>query len=165
MIVSGHLLAGSRVDLVHSGVAVAVREGMPRPDVSTEEALKKTILAARSIGYSTGPSGIAMLNLFERWGILETIRDRLIQAASGTPVGELMARGELEIGFQQLSELLPIGGIAILGPLPAEIRIVTTFSGALCSKTRQPDAARALLAFLCSPEAAEAKRRQEMEPA
>jgi len=165
LIASGHLQAGSRVDLVRSGVAVAVREGRPLPDISTEEALKKTILSAKSIGYSTGPSGVAMVKLFERWGILEAIGDRLVQATSGTPVGSLIARGELEIGFQQLSELLPIGGISILGPLPEAIRIVTTFSGALGSKAGQTEAARAFLAFLASQEAAEAKRRQGMDPA
>ncbi|HUX40782.1 MAG TPA: substrate-binding domain-containing protein [Rectinemataceae bacterium] len=165
LLATGQLQAGSKVDLAQSEVAVAVREGMPRPDISTEEAFKKTILAAKSIGYSTGPSGIAIIKLFERWGILETIGDRLVQATSGTPVGSLIARGDLEIGFQQLGELLPIGGITVLGTLPKALRIVTTFSGALGSKAGQTEAARAFLAFLASQEAAEAKRCQGMDPA
>ena len=165
LIATGQLQAGTKVDLASSGVAVAEPKGAPSPDISTEDALKRTVLAAKSIGYSTGPSGDAMLKLFEEWGILETIKDRLVRPASGLPVGSLLARGELEIGFQQLSELLPVEGVTILGPLPAEIQVVTTFSGALCSKAVQPGKARAFLAFLASSEAAGAKRRQGMDPA
>ncbi|MEY5099982.1 MAG: hypothetical protein RJA36_2701 [Pseudomonadota bacterium] len=161
----GHVVAGSRVDLVHSGVAVAVRAGAPAPDISSEAALKAAVLAARTLGYSTGPSGVALARLFERWGIAEQIRDRIVTAPPGVPVGALVASGEVELGFQQLSELMHLGGIALLGPLPPEIQIVTTFSVGLASASTQPAAVRALFAFLASPATAEAKRRNGMEPA
>ena len=165
LIASGHAREGSRVDLVKSGVAAAVRAGRPRPDIASEEGLKQALLAARSIGYSTGPSGLALLRLFERWGMAERLKDRIIQSAPGIPVGTLVASGEVELGFQQLSELLPLEGITILGPMPASAEIITIFSGALPSACRQPEAARAFLDYLASPEAAVAKRRQGMEPA
>ena len=161
----GHVLAGSRVDLVDSGVAIAVQAGAPQPDVSSEQALKRAVLAAATVGYSTGPSGVALLQLFERWGIASELRGRLVQAPPGVPVGSLVARGEVALGFQQLSELVHLQGIAILGPMPAAVQIKTIFSGAVCAASRQPEAVRALLAFMASPEAEAAKRRNGMEPA
>ena len=162
---SGHVVPASQVDLVHSGVAVAVRAGGPVPDISTEDAVRRAVLAARSLSYSTGPSGVALAQLFERWGIAQEIAPRIVQAPPGVPVGTLVARGEVELGFQQLSELLHVSGITLVGPLPPAIQITTTFSGAIAANARQPDAARALLAFMASPEAADAKRRQGMDPA
>lgn len=161
----GKTVAGSSVALVHSGVSVAVRSGAALPDISTEAALKAAVLAARTLGYSTGPSGTHLLKTFERWGILETIRPRIVQATPGVPVARLVAQGEVELGFQQLSELLNVPGISIAGPLPPGVQIMTTFSAALATTCTQPDEARALLAFMASPAAAEAKRRQGMEPA
>ncbi len=165
LIASGHLLAGSRVDLVRSGVAVAVRDGAPKPDISTEDALREAVRAARSISYSTGPSGVALAGLFERWGIADEIKNRIVTPPPGIPVGSLVARGEVELGFQQLSELMHLEGITVLGPLPAAIQIITTFSAGVCSGTRHADAVRAMLAFMNTPQAAEAKRRQGMDPA
>lgn len=165
LIASGHVLAGSRVDLVRSGVAVAVRAGAPRPDIATEDALREAVRAARSISYSTGPSGVALAGLFERWGIAEEIKNRIVTAPPGVPVGSLVARGEVELGFQQLSELMPLEGISVLGPLPPAIQIITTFSAGICSGTRHAEAVRAMLAFMNTPQAAEAKRRQGMDPA
>ena len=162
---SGHVVPASQVDLVHSGVAVAVRAGAPVPDISSEDAVRRAVLAARSLSYSTGPSGVALAKLFERWGIAQEIAPRIVQAPPGVPVGTLVARGEVELGFQQLSELLHVSGITLVGPLPPAIQITTTFSGAIAANARQPDAARALLAFMASPEAADAKRRQGMDPA
>lgn len=165
LIASGHALAGSKVDLVRSGVAVAVREGSARPDISTVEALGETLLAAPSISYSTGPSGLALARLFEDLGLAQALESRIVQPSPGTPVGSLVARGEVALGFQQLSELMHLEGITVLGGLPEAVQIITTFSGALCAATTQGEAGRAFLAFLASPEAAEAKARQGMEPA
>lgn len=161
---SGHVVAGSVADLVQSGVAIAVRAGAPRPDTGSEAALRATVLAARSIGYSTGPSGTALLQLFERWGLGERLRDRLRQAPAGVPVGSMVAQGEVELGFQQLSELMHLKGIEVLGGMPAGCEIDTTFSAGLCSASAQAEAARALIAFLRSPDTADAKRRHGMAP-
>ena len=160
LIAAGRVLAGSKVDLARSGVAVAVRAGASKPDISTEAAVR----AARSIGYSTGPSGVALAKLFERWGIADEIQSRMVQAPPGVPVGTLLARGEVELGFQQLSELMPLEGITVLGPLPPAIQTITTFSAGLCSGTQQADAVRAMLDYMNTPEAADAKRRQGLDP-
>jgi len=165
LIASGHLRPGSRVDLVRSGVAVAVREGAALPDLGSEDAVRTAVLAARSISYSTGPSGVALAKLFERWGITGQIQGRIVQAPPGVPVASLVARGEVELGFQQLSELLGVAGITVAGPLPPAIQILTTFSAGTPVQTAHVDTVRALLAHMTSPEAAEAKRRQGMEPA
>ena len=162
---AGHVLAGSRVDIVHSGVAIAVRAGSPWPDIGSEEALKQAVLAAPSIGYSTGPSGVQLVQLFERWGIAAQVQDRLVQATPGVPVGGMVADGRAALGFQQLAELIHVQGIDLLGPMPAAVQINTVFAGGLAATSQQPEAARALLAFLASPDTAEAKRRQGMEPA
>lgn len=165
LLAGGHAVAGSRVDLVRSGVAVAVKAGAARPDIGSEEAVKRAVLAARAIGYSTGPSGTALVRQFERWGIADTLQGRLVQARPGVPVATLVASGEVDLGVQQLSELLGVPGIEILGPLPEAIQINTVFAAALCSTSAQRDAARALLDFLASPETAATKRRHGMEPA
>ena len=165
LIAAGRVLAGSRVDLVRSGVAVAVRAGAPKPDISTEDAVRAAVRAARSISYSTGPSGVALAKLFERWGIADEIKGRIVQAPPGVPVGTLVARGEVELGFQQLSELMHLEGITVLGPLPSAIQIITTFSAGVCAGTQQAAAVRAMLDDMNSPEAAAIKRRQGMDPA
>lgn len=161
----GAVLADSKVDLVHSPVAVAVREGTALPDVGSEDALRRTVQAAATIGYSTGPSGAALLRLFERWGLAADLQPRLVQAPPGVPVGALVASGEVALGFQQLSELIHQGGIALAGVLPQPVAIVTTFSGAVCAGSSRAESARRLLAFMASPDADGAKRRQGMEPA
>ena len=165
LVASGHAVAGSRTDLVHSAVAVAVRAGATRPDIGSEAALRQLLLAARSIGYSTGPSGVALLGLFERWGLADTLRERLVQAPAGVPVGALVARGEVELGFQQRSELMHLQGIEMIGEMPAGTQILTTFSAALCTASAQPGAVRELLAFLRSSDTAALKRRHGFEPA
>jgi molybdate transport system substrate-binding protein len=165
LIASGHVIAGSRVDLMRSGVAVAVRQGTARPDLSSEEALRRAVLAARSISYSTGPSGVALAGLFARWGIAETIAPRIVTPPPGIAVGSLVARGEVELGFQQLSELIGVAGIDVAGALPPAIQIVTTFSAGVCVASAQAEAVRALLAFMRSARADDAKRRQGMAPA
>lgn len=165
LVAAGRVLAGSKADLVRSGVAIAVRAGTPRPDIGSEDALRRAVLAARTLGCSTGPSGAALAKLFERWGITGAIRDRTVLAPPGMPVGQLVAGGEAELGFQQLSELMHLEGIDLLGPMPRGCEIVTTFSAGVCTASSQPEAVRALLAFLRSPATAEAKRRHGMEPA
>ena len=163
LIAAGHAV-GPRVDIVDSGVAVAFKAGGLRLEIASEEALKRAVLAAASVGYSTGPSGTALLKLFERWGIAQELQGRLVQAPPGIPVGLLVARGEVAMGFQQLSELVHLEGIAI-APMPAAVQINTTFSGAVCATSTQAETVRELLAFMASPEAAEAKRRNGMQPA
>lgn len=164
LMAAGKLVAGSRVDLVRSGVSVAVREGTSRPDISSETALRQAVLDAQSLSYSTGPSGVALQKMFERWGIAEQIQGRIVQAPPGVPVGSLVADGTVELGFQQLSELLHLPGITVVGPLPPAVQIITTFSAGISTTCGRPDAARAMLAYMASPAAAEAKHRQGMEP-
>lgn len=165
LITAGRIVAGSRVDLVRSGVALAVRAGAPRPAIDTEDDVKRAVQAARSVGYSTGPSGTYLAALFARWGMAEEVKLRTVIAPAGVPVGQLVAEGQVELGFQQLSELLHVQGIAVLGPLPASIQLVTTFSAGLVATSAQPKAVRAMLDFMASPAAAAAKRQQGMEPA
>ena len=165
LVAAGCVQAGSKVDLVRSGVAVAVRAEARQPDISTEAALRQAVLDARSISYSTGPSGVALATLFERWGIAGEIQGRIVQAPPGIPVGSLVARGEIELGFQQFSELINLEGIAVLGPLPPEIQIITTFSAGVCTGTHKASAVRAMLDDMNSPEAMDVKRHQGMEPA
>lgn len=162
---AGKIVPGSRVDLVKSGVSIAVRAGAPQPDIGSEEAVKQAVLSARSLSYSTGPSGVHLIKLFERWGIADTIKSRIVQAPPGVPVGSLVANGEVELGFQQLSEMIHMAGIEVLGPLPPAIQIITTFSAGLAATSTRAAAVRTLLDFMISPAALEAKLRNGMEPA
>ena len=150
LVSSGHLVAGSRIDLVRSSVAVAVKAGAPSPDISTEAALRRAIEAASTIGYSTGPSGVALVKLFERWGLFETLQSRIVQAPPGVPVGALVARGEVALGFQQLSELMHLDGINLLGVLPEAVSITTIFSAGVCAASTQKETLNSLLAFMAS---------------
>lgn len=159
------LLSGSRVDIVASPIAVAVRADAARPDISSEEAVKRAVAAAKTLSYSTGPSGRYLEKTFERWGLLDAIRPRIVVPPPGTPVASVVADGSAELGFQQLSELIDKPGIDVLGTLPDEIQSVTIFSGGISAISADPDAARALLAFLAAPDTADAKRRYGLEPA
>jgi molybdate transport system substrate-binding protein len=162
---AGHVDPGSRTDLAHSAVAVAVVAGAPRPDIGSEAAVRDAVLRARSIGYSTGPSGTHLVRCFERWGIADVIAPRIVQAPPGVPVGTLLARGDVELGFQQLGELMHMRGIDVVGLLPQEIEVVTVFSAAICTASNRGADARAWLAFLASAEGDLVKRRHGMEPA
>lgn len=165
LIADGHLLPETRVDVARSGMAVCVGLAGPRFDVDTEGAFKAAMLAARSVGYSTGPSGTALLRLFAQWGLQDTMQGKLIQARPGMPVGAMVAAGHVEVGVQQLSELIHVPGIDILGPLPAALQVTTVFSAAQCTTSSRSAAVRALLAWIAAPETADAKRRQGMAPA
>ena len=161
---AGRVDRGTRTDLVRSGVAIAVPSGAVRPDITSESAVRDAVLRARSVGYSTGPSGQHLVRLFERWGIAGEIAPRIVQATPGIPVGTLLARGKIDLGFQQLSEFMHVPGIDVVGPLPPECQVVTTFAAAVCTASKQLDATTAFLAFLASPATDGAKRREGMEP-
>ncbi len=161
---AGKALAGSRVDLAKSGVALGVPKGAPKPDIGTVEALKKTILAAKSIGYSTGPSGVYMISLFEKLGVAEQVKGKLKQTPSGVFVGDLIAKREVEIGFQQVSEIATFPGVDFVGPLPAEVQQTTVFSSAIIAGAKQGEAAKALVKFLTTPQAAAAFKKRGMQP-
>jgi len=153
-----------RTDLARSGIGIAVKSGARKPDISSGEAVKRAVLAARGVAYSTGPSGIYLMELFKRMGIAEGIKSKVKQV-QGEPAGGVVARGEAEIAFQQVSELLPVPGIDFVGPLPADIQQITVFSAGLHVAAKQPDAARALVKFLTAPAAAPVIRKKGMEPA
>ena len=165
LIGSGHVLVGSRADLVRSDVAVAVPAGAPVPDISTEAALKAAVLAAPTLGYSTGPSGVQLAQLFDTWGIAQDIAPRIVQAPPGVPVGSLVAKGEVALGFQQRSEMLGVPGITLVGGLPQAVEIITVFSGSVASTCQQPQAMRDLLVFWQSGACDALKRQHGMEPA
>jgi molybdate transport system substrate-binding protein len=159
----GKIVPGSRVDMARSGIGIAVRKGAPRPDVSSAEALKRALMAAKSIGYSTGPSGVYLSGLFERMGIAEAVNAKTRRAPSGTMIGSIIASGEAEIGFQQVSELIHIAGIDYIGPLPDEVQNVTVFSVGLDAKAKEPEAAKALAQFLTAAAALPVIRKHGLE--
>ena len=157
-------IIAERFDLAKSGIGAAVRAGAPKPDISSGEALKRAVLAAKSIVYSTGPSGIYLSELFQRMGIATQIKSKVKQV-QGEPAGAVVARGEAEIGFQQMSELLPVAGIDLIGPLPPDVQEITVFSAGLHARANQRVAARALIGFLKAPAATPVIRKKGMEPA
>jgi molybdate transport system substrate-binding protein len=164
LIAEGKLVAGSRADVAKSGIGVAVRLGVPKPDISSGEAVKNAVLAAKSLAYSSGPSGFYLADLFKKMGIADQIKDKVKQTPSGVQVGEVIARGDADLGFQQVSELLHLKGIQYLGPLPADIQHITVFSAGLHRAAPEPDAAKALVKFLTAPEAGSIIRKTGMEP-
>lgn len=148
---TGRVDAAGRVDIASSCVGVAVRAGAPRPDIASEDALRRAVGQAGRIACSTGPSGVALKALFARWGIADKIAPRLVQVPPGTPVGALLARGNAELGFQQMSELLAVDGIVLLGPLPAAVQITTVFSAAPVRGSVCHVAVNDFLRFMASP--------------
>lgn len=165
LIDSGSAVAGSKADVVHSQVMMAIHEGASVPDIQTVDALQKILLAAKSIGFSTGPSGRALKELIKSWGMTAKLGNKLQQAPSGISVGSLIAKGDAEIGFQQYSELKGVSGITVVGPLPPGAEIISTFTACVCAKASDRKAASEFIAFLASPETMDAKRMHGFEPA
>lgn len=164
LIKDGKVLAESRTALARSAIGMAVRAGSPKPDISSVDALKRTLLQAKSIAYSASVSGVYLsTELFQRLGIADQIM-RKSRRVEGERVGAVVARGEAEIGFQQISELLPVPGIDYVGPLPPEAQKVSVFSAGVAVGARNLDATHALIRFLASPEAAHAITKSGLEP-
>lgn len=161
----GWIVPGSRSDVARSGVAIAVRSGLPHPAIASEEDVKNAVLGAAKVSYSTGPSGDYLKRLFEKWNIADQISDRIVEAKPGVPVGELLARGDADLGFQQLSEFLDVAGIDVVGPLPADIQAITVFTAGVGTRSAHPDGAHAFVAHLVSPETKAAKEKLGMEAA
>jgi molybdate transport system substrate-binding protein len=164
LIKGGKVVADSRVDLVKSPIGIAVKAGAPRPGISSADALKRALLAAKSIAYSDSASGVYVsTEMFEKLGIADAMKDKA-RKIPATPVGEIVARGDAEIGFQQISELKPIAGIDIVGPLPDELQKITIFSAGIATVSKEPDAGKALIKFLASPTARAEIVKSGMEP-
>jgi len=159
----GKVVAGSRADLSKSGIGIAVRAGAKRPDVSTPDALKKALLAAKTVGYTSGPSGVYMAGLVERMGIAAAVNAKFRSVPSGGTIGTIVASGDCEIGFQQVSELVHIPGVDYIGPLPAEVQRVTVFSIGLQTGAPNPGPAKALVAFLTTPAAVAVMQKHGLE--
>ncbi len=167
LIASGHVQTGSRCDWVRSPVAVAVQAGAARPDLSNEAAVKAAVLTSPTLSYSTGPSGVYLEKLFERWGIADEVKTRIVVPPPGTPVGALVASGKAALGFQQLSELIALPGIDVLGTLPADVAFITTFSSGIPSvianDAARIEAVKAFLQFMASDGVEDVKRKQGMD--
>ena len=164
LIADGKLAGGSRIDFAKSGVGVAVRAGLPKPDVSSSEAVKSAVLAAGSVAYSAGPSGAYVGQLFKKLGIADQVAPNVKQPSSGAEVAQLLARGEVDLGFGQVSEFLNVKGLVDLGPLPASIQNVTIYSAGLHTAAASPEAAKALVKHLTAPNAAPAIKKMGMDP-
>jgi molybdate transport system substrate-binding protein len=160
----GKVVPGSRVDLVNSKIGVAVKAGAPKPDISSADALKRALLAAQSVAYSDSASGVYISReMFGKLGISEEMKDKA-KKIPATPVAEIVARGEAEIGFQQISELKPVAGIDIVGPLPDALQKVTVFSAGIASVSKEPEAGKALISFLVSLAARDTIIKSGLEP-
>jgi molybdate transport system substrate-binding protein len=160
----GKVMPGSSVDLVKSPIGIAVKSGMPKPDISTADAVKRALLAAKTIAYSDSASGVYVsTEMFQKLGIAEEMKDKA-RKIPATPVGEIVAHGEAEIGFQQISELKAVAGVDIVGPLPDELQRITVFSAGIATVSKEPEAGRALIKFLASSAAREAIIKSGMDP-
>jgi molybdate transport system substrate-binding protein len=164
LIGQGLVVAAGCTDLARCGIGVAVRTGAPRPDLTSADSLIGALEQAKAIAYSSSASGIYLKGLLQRLGLAEVLGSRMKQI-EGEPVGAVVARGEAEIGFQQVSELLPVPGIDFVGPLPAAIQHTTVFAAGIPTDAIEPSAARALIAYLTAPSAAAVIRGSGMEPA
>jgi molybdate transport system substrate-binding protein len=165
LIKQGKLVPGSRVDFAKTGIGVAVGASAPKPDISSADAVKKSVLAAKSVAYSAGASGTYVVGMFQKLGIADEVKSKTATVKPGELVGEVVARGDAEIGFQQVGELLSVKGTQYVGPLPPELQKTIVFSGGIHSGTKVADAAAELIKFLTSPAAAEVLRKHGLEPA
>jgi len=164
LVAQGKVIADSRVDLAKSPIGIAVRSGAPKPDISSADAVKRALLAAKTIAYSDSASGVYVsTEMFGKLGIADEMKDKA-RKIPATPVGEIVAHGEAELGFQQISELVPVPGIDIVGPLPPELQKITIFSAGIATVSKQPDAGKALIKFLGSPAASAAIVKSGIEP-
>ncbi len=164
LVKQGKVIAETRVDLVKSPIGVAVKSGAPKPDISTSESVKRALLAAKTIAYSDSASGVYVsTEMFARLGIADEMKDKA-RKIPATPVGEIVARGDAEIGFQQISELKPVSGIDIVGPLPDDLQKITVFSAGIATVSKEPDAGKALIKYLGSPAVSAALIKSGMEP-
>jgi molybdate transport system substrate-binding protein len=164
LINQGKLVPESRVDVAKSGIGVAIRAGAPKIDISSAEGIKKALLAAKTIAYSAGPSGVHIAALIQKWGLTDQLKSKIVPPRPNVPIGVVVAGGDADIGFQQVSELLPVKGIDYLGPLPPDIQEVTVFSAGVHKGAGAADAGRALLKYLTAPEAAPVIKKTGMEP-
>src|ERR1700738_2322750 len=161
---NGKVIPDSRVDLVKSGIGVAVKAGAPKPDISSADTLKSALLAAKSVAYSDSASGVYVsTEMFGKLGIADAMKDKA-RKIPATPVGEIVAHGDAEIGLQQISELLPVAGVDIVGPLPPDVQKITVFAAGIATVSKEPDAGKALIKFLASPAASAAIVKSGMEP-
>src|SRR6202045_3234500 len=164
LVKQGKVIADSRVDLVKSPIGIAVKSGAPKPDISSADAVKRALLAAKSIAYSDSASGVYVsTEMFEELGIADAMKDKA-RKIPATPVGEIVARGDAEIGLQQISELKPVEGIDIVGPLPEELQQITVFSAGIATVSKEPETGRALIKFLGSPAARDVIVKSGMDP-
>jgi molybdate transport system substrate-binding protein len=164
LIKNDKVIADSRVDLVKSPIGIAVKAGAPKPDIGSADAVKRSLLAAKSIAYSDSASGVYVsTELFGKLGIADDMKSKA-KMIPATPVGEIVARGEAEIGFQQISELKPVSGIDIVGPLPDELQKITVFSAGIATAAKEPEAGKALIKFLASPAARDTIVKSGLDP-
>jgi len=164
LIKQGKLVASTRADFARSGIYVAVRSGAAAPDISSADALKKSVLAAKSVAYSGGASGTYLVGMFQALGIYDQVKSKAVVTKANEPVGDRVVSGEAEIGFHQLSELIPVKGIRIVGPLPPDLQHITVFSGAIHGSAKEPDAAAALIRFLTTPAVGQSIKKHGLDP-
>jgi molybdate transport system substrate-binding protein len=164
LVKQGKVIGDSRVDLVKSPIGIAVKAGAPKPDISSADSVKRALLAAKTVAYSDSASGVYVsTEMFDKLGIADAMKDKA-KKIPATPVGEIVARGDAELGLQQIAELRPVSGIDIVGQLPPDLQKITVFSAGIASVSREPDAGRALIKFLASPAARDALVNSGLEP-
>jgi molybdate transport system substrate-binding protein len=164
LVKAGKVVAGSRVDFIRSSAGVAVKAGAPKPDISTPEAFKKALLAAKSVGISKGPSGVYMLSLLERLGIADAVKAKAVFTEPGQRVGLVIASGQAEIGVQQITELLAMPGIDFVGPLPAALQTTITYATARPTNAKETAAADTFVKFLSSKAVVPNARKMGLDP-